>query len=77
MHKEGARVATSVYRCSDGHLFTSTYLRVGLSLFHVGVPGTSSHLQRCPVDHRWRMVRPVNPNELDDSQLGEARRYRL
>jgi hypothetical protein len=24
---------------------------------------------RCPVDNRWRMIRPVHRNELTDSQL--------
>lgn len=53
-----------IYRCSDGHLFKLSFAGRILAL-HLG----AKKFARCPVDGRWRMIRPVPRNELTDSEL--------
>lgn len=62
-----------IYRCSDGHLYTATVLRQYATLGHMG----SAQLHRCPFDHRWRMTRPANANELSEEQIDDAHHHRL
>lgn len=63
-----------IYRCSDGHLYTSTWLREHWSAVHLG---SGARLHRCPIDHRWRITRAVDANQLSEAQLDDARRHRL
>lgn len=59
-----------IYRCSDGHLYAAAPLKASLLSIHLGV---GTHLQRCPVDNRWRVARLVDPDELSDEELARAR----
>jgi hypothetical protein len=63
-----------IYRCSDGHLYTSTWLRDHCSLVHLGL---GARLHRCPVDHRWRITKEVDANTLTEQQLDAARQHHL
>jgi hypothetical protein len=60
-----------IVRCSDGHLYTMSAASRLFSV-HLG----ARRLQRCAVDHRWRVAENVNPNDLSDAELTEARRHR-
>lgn len=73
-HETEDDVQDHVYRCSDGHLYTSTWLRDHCSLVH---PGPGARLHRCPVDGRWRITRSVDADQLSDAQLDGARQHRL
>ena len=73
-HQKEGEVQDLIYRCSDGHLYTSTWLRDHYSLVHLG---SGTHLHRCPVDHRWRITRQVEANQLTEEQLDDARQHRL
>ncbi len=61
-----------IFRCSDGHLYTENLVQDMFSL-HLGF----AKLQRCPVDKRWRMARPVPASQLTPEQLEEARSRHL
>jgi hypothetical protein len=61
-----------IYRCSDGHLYAASPIKASLLSVHLGV---GTHLQRCPVDNRWRIARVVDPDELTDAQLASARSH--
>jgi len=61
-----------IYRCSDGHLYAASALKASLLSIHLGL---GTHLQRCPVDNRWRVARVVNRSELSDEQLAQARSH--
>lgn len=63
-----------IYRCSDGHLYSASAGKAIVFSLHFGL---GTHLQQCPVDHRWRMARLVDQNELSEEQLAEARRNRF
>jgi hypothetical protein len=68
-------MADQIYRCSDDHLYSASLVRaLTHSPLHLG-PRT--RLLRCPVDHHWRMATRVNPNDLSERQLTEARQHRL
>ncbi len=68
-------MADQIYRCSDDHL-CSTSLAKALthSPLHLGL---GTRLLRCPVDHHWRMAKRINPNDLSEQQLTQARQHRL
>jgi hypothetical protein len=55
-------------RCSDGHLFTTNLAR---QLFAVHLVNRS--FQRCPIDHKWRMVEKLRKNDLTDAEVTRAR----
>jgi hypothetical protein len=63
----------TIVRCQRGHLFTTTW-----------IPGASVkslrlgpwRLQRCPVDHHWSIVRPVQVTKLSDAEREQARSVR-
>lgn len=61
-----------IYRCSDGHLYAAQAVKASLFSIHLGL---GTHLQRCPVDGRWRIARVVNPNELSEEELASARAH--
>jgi hypothetical protein len=63
-----------IYRCSDGHLYTADWLKALLLSAHLGF---GTHYQRCAVDGRWRIAKPVDPGELSEAELDEAGRYRF
>lgn len=60
--------AERILRCSDGHLYTSSALsRLFLSM-HLG----PKRLERCAVDHRWRLTENVDPGELTETEIRQA-----
>jgi hypothetical protein len=59
-----------IFRCSDDHLYTASWVKASLLSLHLGV---GKHVQRCPVDHHWRTARRVNANDLTDEQIAEAK----
>lgn len=62
-----------VIRCSDGHLYTATWIpTVGLRSIRLG---PDMRIDRCPVDHRWRRARIVDPAGLTDAELARAREH--
>jgi hypothetical protein len=63
-----------IYRCSDGHLYTAAWGKALLKSIHLGF---GTHFQKCPVDGRWRKATPVEPNELSEEQLREARSHQF
>ena len=63
-------VAERILRCSDGHLYTAGTVSRLLSV-HLG----AKRLQRCGVDHRWRVAENVNLNELSEAEIEEAGRH--
>jgi len=63
-----------IYRCSDGHLYSAQALIASLLSVHLGV---GVHLQRCPVDNRWRVARVVDPNVLSEEELADARAHTM
>jgi hypothetical protein len=63
-----------IYRCSDGHLYSAQALKASLLSVHLGI---GAHLQRCPVDNRWRVARAVDPNQLTNEELARARAHSM
>lgn len=63
-----------IYRCSDGHLYSASAAKSILFSLHLS-PAT--HWQRCPVDKHWRKAKLVNPRDLSEDQLEEARKIRF
>lgn len=63
-----------IFRCSDGHLYSAAQGKSLLLSVHLGA---GSHLQRCPVDGRWRRASRVSRNDLSDQQIAEAGRHRF
>lgn len=61
-----------IYRCSDGHLYTAAFPKSLFLSIHIFPFG---HIQRCPVDRRWRRATLVNRNDLSDQQLQEAEQH--
>jgi hypothetical protein len=66
-------MADQVFRCPDGHLFTASWLKMLVQSVHLGL----SKWTRCPIDHKWRTVRMVNPNSLSDTELDESKQNRF
>ena len=62
-----------VFRCSDGHLFTASWLKMLFLSVHLG----DVKWTRCPVDHKWRTVSRVNPGSLSYAQIDEAKQNRF
>lgn len=60
----------SIYRCSDGHIYTASFPKALFLSIHI-----FGHIQRCPVDRRWRRATRINSNDLTDQQLQEAKRH--
>lgn len=69
-------MAAWILRCSDGHLFSATRLKLTF---------LSAHLYdrvwlRCPVDHKWRTAKPVRVFEagaVPEADLNEAMQHRF
>lgn len=66
-------MADPIFRCSDGHLFTASLLKLVFMSLHLGI----SKFLRCPVDGKWRVASPVSPGSLSDPELRQARRHRF
>jgi hypothetical protein len=69
-------MAPLFFRCSDGHLFTASRLKISFLSVHL----IDRVWLRCPVDHRWRTAKPVKVHEADglpDHELEEAMRHRF
>ncbi|HXX90300.1 MAG TPA: hypothetical protein VEI83_08770 [Acidimicrobiales bacterium] len=60
----------TVVRCSQGHLFTTTWIEGG-SLHAVRL-GPYKRYQRCPVGPHWAVVVPVRDEDLTDEERREA-----
>ncbi|HYM40370.1 MAG TPA: hypothetical protein VEY12_09585 [Thermoplasmata archaeon] len=65
--------ATRILRCSDGHLFTSTFIP-GASFRAVRLG--ASRYQRCPVGNHWSLVATVDPATLTAEQRAAAAQFR-
>ncbi|MGD0198076.1 MAG: hypothetical protein ABSC56_09255 [Solirubrobacteraceae bacterium] len=58
-----------VVRCSQGHLYTSTWMWGGsLKALRLG----NRRFQRCPVGHHWSMARLVDPATLSPQECEAA-----
>jgi hypothetical protein len=66
-------MAVMVLRCSDGHLFTATALKLMFLSVHV----IDKVWLRCPVDHKWRMASMIPVGALSDTDLYEAQQHRF
>lgn len=62
-----------IFRCSRGHLFTASQLKMIVLSVHFG----ATKFTRCPAGHHWGMVTRVNGNDLSESELAEAKRNRF
>jgi hypothetical protein len=63
--------ARRIVRCSDGHLFTSTWIPgVSFKAIRLG----SARYERCPVGNHWALARNLDPSTLspEDRRLAEA-----
>ena len=69
-HTPGGNV---VVRCRKGHLFTTIWIpAASMKSLRLGW----WRLQRCPVDHHWSLVTPVNQADLTDEQKRVASKNR-
>lgn len=69
-------MASVILRCSDGHLFSATRLKLVFLSVHLGDKGWL----RCPVDDKWRIAEPVRVYEADalsQAELDEALQHRF
>jgi hypothetical protein len=69
-------MAPLLLRCSDGHLFAASRLKILFLSVHL----VDRVWLRCPVDHRWRIAQPVEVHEaeaLPAGELDEAMRHRF
>jgi hypothetical protein len=62
-----------IFRCSDGHLFTASWLKILFLSMHFG----GSVWTRCPADHKWRMASRTFSSALSDAELDEAKQHRF
>lgn len=63
-------VGRIVVRCSQGHVFTTTWSPLGsLTSLRLG----SARFQRCPVGHHWSLVKPVDEADLTDAERSRLR----
>ncbi|NJP88760.1 MULTISPECIES: hypothetical protein [Nonomuraea] len=61
-----------IVRCSDGHLYTAQWAPFfSLRAVRLG----SRRFARCPVDGRWRLVTTVEPRDLTEAEIEEAKRH--
>jgi hypothetical protein len=60
-----------IFRCSDGHLFTASWVKILFLSAHFG----NSVWTRCPVDHKWRMASRIARDDLSDAELDQAEQY--
>lgn len=65
MRRKGYSIpGKTAVRCSDGHLFTTTWIEGG-SLKAVRL-GPLLRYQRCPIGDHWALIRPVKDADLTD-----------
>ena len=60
--------ARLILRCSDGHLYTASRDTLLYRSIHFG----TTQFRPCPVDHRWRIAKFVDPNTLSLAELEQA-----
>lgn len=60
----------TVVRCSQGHLFTTTWIPLA-SVKAVRL-GWRTRYQRCPVGRHWALVRRLRDDEVTDEVRAEA-----
>ena len=66
-------MAVMILRCSDGHLFTASWVKILFLSVHV----IDRKWLRCPVDHKWRMADVVPAGTLSETDLYEAQQHRF
>jgi hypothetical protein len=66
-------MAVMTLRCSDGHLFTATPVKLTFLSAHF----IDRVWLRCPVDRKWRMASIVAASTLSEAELDEAKQYRF
>ena len=67
MRRKGYSIpGKTVVRCSQGHLFTTTWIEGG-SLKAIRL-GPRTRYQRCPVGKHWAIVHPVKEGDLTDEE---------
>lgn len=66
-------MAARILRCSDGHLFSATQLKLIVLSAHF----VDKVWLRCPVDRKWRMADKIGASGLSETELYEARRHRF
>jgi len=69
-------MAAVILRCSDGHLFSATRLKLVFLSVHLVDKGWL----RCPVDHKWRIAEPLRVYEasaLSQAELAQAMHHRF
>lgn len=62
-----------VFRCSDGHLFAASRLKVLFLAVHLA----GSIFTRCPVDRKWRTAARVHPGSRSEAELDQAKQHRF
>jgi hypothetical protein len=62
--------ARLILRCSDGHLYTATRDTLLYRSVHFG----TTQFRPCPVDHKWRLAKFVDPSTLIRRELEQAER---
>ncbi len=63
----------SIVRCSKGHLFTTIWVPgASFKSIRLGV----ARYQRCPVGHRWAIVRLVRDTDLTDQERAFAAEHK-
>jgi hypothetical protein len=61
-----------VVRCTQGHLFVTTWIPlVSLKAVRLG----PWRLQHCPVGHHWSIVTRIDDTTVAPEELAEARRH--
>jgi hypothetical protein len=63
----------TIVRCSNGHLFTTTWIEGG-SLKAIRI-GPRTRYQRCPVGNHWTIVHPVKDEELTEEERRSAAQH--
>ncbi len=67
MRRQGYPIpGKTVVRCSEGHVFRTTWIEGG-SLRAVRL-GPGKRFQRCPVGPHWAIIRPVREEELTERE---------
>jgi Protein of unknown function (DUF3887) len=69
----GNATGNLVLRCSDGHLYTASRSALLWHSVHIG----TQQFRPCPVDGKWRVAVFVEPAELSQAELEQAKRYSI
>lgn len=60
-------------RCSDGHVYIASLQTIRWRSMHFGL----TQFRPCPVDHKWRKAKFVNPSELTAVEREQAANHRV